>query len=71
MNTTELTQLICNMETKGGSFVGAIGAALRYADPDNRKRLLNAFPDLVQKYGPNGMFAVAQTMAEQLVTKQQ
>lgn len=68
MNTTELTQLIANMETKGGSFVSTIGTALRYADPVNRQRLLAAFPDLVEKYGPNGMFAVARAMAEDLIS---
>jgi len=56
------------METRGGSFVAAIGAALRYADPVNRQRLLDAFPDLVEKYGPNGMFAVARAMAEDLIS---
>jgi 2-oxo-4-hydroxy-4-carboxy--5-ureidoimidazoline (OHCU) decarboxylase len=69
MTPTELTQLICTMETKGGSFVGALAQALRYADPANRKRLLDAFPDVVQKYGPNGMFVIARQMAEDLVTQ--
>lgn len=48
--------MIALMEKYGGSFVTAIAQALRYADPANRQRLLNAFPDLVEKYGPNTKF---------------
>jgi 2-oxo-4-hydroxy-4-carboxy--5-ureidoimidazoline (OHCU) decarboxylase len=44
------------MEKYGGSFVSSIAQALRYADPSNRQRLLDAFPDLVEKYGPNTKF---------------
>lgn len=68
MTPTELTQFICTLETRGGSFCAAFAQTLRYADPCNRTRLLEAFPDLVEKYGPNGMFAVARKMAEQLVS---
>lgn len=39
-----------NMKTFGGSFAAAIGDALIYADSDNRKRLVRAFPELVEKY---------------------
>jgi len=48
------------MESKGGSFVSALAQALRYADPSNRTRILEAFPDIVQKYGSNGVFASEQ-----------
>ena len=52
---------------KGGSFVSTLAQALRYADPNNRERLLNAFPELVQRYGPNGMFETARVMAQSLI----
>lgn len=68
MTPNEFTQLICTMEARGGSFVSALAQALRYADPTNRKRLLDAFPDIVQKYGPNSMFVIARSMAEELIS---
>lgn len=60
MTPTELNRLICCMESKGGSFVSALAQALRYADPSNRTRILEAFPDIVQKYGSNGVFVSEQ-----------
>jgi 2-oxo-4-hydroxy-4-carboxy--5-ureidoimidazoline (OHCU) decarboxylase len=56
MNQSELTAMICLMQSHGGSFVNAIAQALRFADPVNRQRLLDAFPDLVKKYGPTSQF---------------
>lgn len=67
MTPNEFTQLICCMEARGGSFVSALAQALRYADPTNRKRLLDAFPDIVQKYGPNGVFTIAKQMTEDFI----
>ena len=57
MNSTELHAMITLMDQYGGSFVSSIAQALRYADPTNRQRLLDAFPDLVAKYGPGTKFA--------------
>ena len=55
--------MITLMDQYGGSFVSSIAQALRYADPNNRQRLLDAFPDLVAKYGPSSNFAqVKQTV---------
>ena len=48
--------MITLMDQYGGSFVSSIAQALRYADPTNRQRLLDAFPDLVVKYGPSSSF---------------
>ena len=36
----------------GGSFIRALAAAGLKADPTNRIRLLDAFPELVTSYGP-------------------
>ena len=36
----------------GGSFYQALGAAGSKADPRNRQRLLEAFPELTSTYGP-------------------
>ena len=57
MTSTQLHAMIILMDQYGGSFVSAIAQALRYADPTNRQRLLDAFPDLVAKYGPSSSFA--------------
>ena len=63
MTSTELTSMITLMDQYGGSFVSSIAQALRYADPTNRQRLLDAFPDIIAKYGPGTRFAqVKQTV---------
>ena len=64
MNSAELTATICLMQTHGGSFVNAIAQALRCADPKNRQRLLDAFPDLVEKYGPTSQFMQPKQLTE-------
>lgn len=46
----ELYRAACAMRTFGGSFAAAIGEALQVADLSNRDRLVNAFPELVEKY---------------------
>jgi hypothetical protein len=57
MTSTQLSSMITLMDQYGGSFVSSIAQALRYADPTNRQRLLDAFPDIVAKYGPGTKFA--------------
>ena len=44
------------MERFGGTFTANLAAAIRFADPSNRQRIWDAFPDILEKYGPNGMF---------------
>ena len=56
MTSTQLHAMLTLMDQYGGSFVSSIAQALRYADPTNRQRLLDAFPDLVAKYGPSSSF---------------
>ena len=56
--------MIARMDSYGGSFVSSIAQALRFADPKNRQRLLDAFPDLVQKYGPQGQFAQTKQLTQ-------
>jgi 2-oxo-4-hydroxy-4-carboxy--5-ureidoimidazoline (OHCU) decarboxylase len=64
MTSTQLSAMITLMDQYGGSFVSALAQALRYADPTNRQRLLDAFPDLVAKYGPGTKFAQARQTVE-------
>lgn len=56
LNSSELFTMITLMQSHGGSFVSSLAQALRYADPVNRQRILDAFPDLVEKYGPTSRF---------------
>ena len=56
--------MITLMDQYGGSFVSALAQALRYADPTNRQRLLDAFPDIVAKYGPGTKFAQTKQTVE-------
>lgn len=64
MNSSQFTAMICLMQSHGGSFVSSIAQALRYADPSNRQRLLDAFPDLVEKYGPASAFMKPKQLTE-------
>lgn len=44
------------LQAYGGSFVKRLAAALSVADPKNFERLINAFPELIEKYGPSSDF---------------
>ena len=47
MNDYDIVQ---NMIKYGGSFVRALGEAALHADPDNLRRLREAFPEYWEKY---------------------
>ena len=53
------------MTKYGGKFVSTMANALRYADPTNRQRILDAFPDLVKSYGPGSVFQQPVAMSTQ------
>lgn len=44
----------------GGSFMSKVADAALSADPRNRSRLLDAFPELIAKYGPGSAFYTEQ-----------
>ena len=56
MTPSEFHQLTDLMQQHGGKFVQSLATTLRYADPLNRQKILDSFPDLVLKYGPMSMF---------------
>jgi hypothetical protein len=58
MTYDEVYEMICRMETYGGSFVVALAGAMRKADASNKNRLILAFPEYVQEYGPDSKFPV-------------
>jgi hypothetical protein len=51
MTPTDFYQLTTNMQKNGGSFIASLGATLQNADSLNRKRILDAFPEILIKYG--------------------
>lgn len=48
--TVDKFELVENMRRRGGNFVGKLADALIAADPKNAKRIMEAFPDIVEKY---------------------
>ena len=40
----------------GGGFISRLAEAGLHADPSNRQRLIDAFPELIQAYGPTTTF---------------
>jgi hypothetical protein len=47
---------IQRIETFGGGFAKQLMAAYRTADMRNRQRIIDAFEELFDEYGPNGIF---------------
>ena len=64
MNSAQFHAMTECMQTYGGTFVSHLATALRYADPVNRQKILDVFPDLVVKYGPTSQFMKPKTLAE-------
>jgi hypothetical protein len=48
--TVDKFRLVENMRKYGGNFVEKLADALIAADPKNAKRIMEAFPDIVEKY---------------------
>jgi hypothetical protein len=48
--TVDKFELVENMRKYGGNFVEKLADALIAADPKNAKRIMEAFPDIVEKY---------------------
>jgi len=64
--TPELTVTIEAMRQFGGGFTAHLANAIAAADPGNRRVLLDAFPDLIQKYGPATPFGQATPAMQEL-----
>lgn len=56
MTPNEFQATLLCMERFGGSFVRSLAGALRYADPSNRQRIWDAFPHILEEFGPDGIF---------------
>lgn len=42
--------LVDNMRRYGGNFLSKLADAMVAADPDNYRKLVEAFPEIIQKY---------------------
>jgi hypothetical protein len=45
------------MSRYGGHFCKKLADAIRVADGTNKQKLINAFPEIVENYGPGSRFA--------------
>ena len=52
MSNTDIYWILITAATYGGSFYKALAEAGLKADPSNRQRLLTAFPEMADTYGP-------------------
>ena len=50
LTTDEFYRSVCCMERIGGSFLRSLAEAARRADPDNRARIVAAFPEYFAHY---------------------
>lgn len=48
MNRNEMIQLVDRLDREGG-FARAIGQALLLADDDNKQKLMDTFPEILEK----------------------
>lgn len=53
---TERFKLTEAMLKYGGNFTQKLAMAMRSADPDNFRRILKAFPEVLLEYGPDTRF---------------
>ena len=52
MSDTDIFWILRTAAAHGGSFYQALAMAGLKADPSNRQRLLTAFPEMADTYGP-------------------
>jgi hypothetical protein len=65
MNPIEIHNTTEAMIRFGGGFVKTFATTVRVADSNNRTRLFQAFPELLEKYGPKSNFYSSVTSTEQ------
>ena len=53
---TQIRATIRTAHHYGGSFFSTLAAAALSADPRNRSRILDAFPEIIAKYGPGSAY---------------
>jgi hypothetical protein len=56
MTDSEIFDMTERMLQYGGSFIQSLAICIRRADSVNKQKLLDAFPEYVEEYGPNSQF---------------
>ena len=59
-NDPSIHDTIERIEVHGGSFATALITTFRLADPENKQRIIDTWPELFQEFGPKGIFASPQ-----------
>lgn len=59
MTDLEIYEMLDRMDNYGGSFVVALANAIRLADFKNKGKLIAAFPEYVETYGPTSKFSLS------------
>ena len=56
LTSEQFHSMLGTMRRNGGSFSVKLADCLAAADPSNRQRLLDAFPEIIERYGPESIF---------------
>ena len=56
-NDPSIYETIERMGAYGGGFASALAIAYTKADPSNKQKIIQAWPELFEEYGPKGIFA--------------
>lgn len=56
LTSEQFHRMLGTVRRNGGSFSVKLADCLAAADPINRQRLLECFPELVERYGPESIF---------------
>ena len=56
LSPDELFRTTEAMQRFGGNFAHYLALTIRYADSDNKQKLLSTFPEIIERYGPQTYF---------------
>ena len=56
LTSEQFHRMLGTVRRNGGSFAVKLADCLAVADSINRQRLLECFPELVERYGPESIF---------------
>ena len=60
----QLSKTLDLMQKYGGGFVSSLADCVCKADLNNQIRLIQAFPDIFEEYGPTGVFWEGNRLSE-------
>jgi hypothetical protein len=56
LTSEQFHSMLGTIRRNGGSFAVKLADCLAAADPSNRQRVLDAFPEIIERYGPESIF---------------